>query len=769
MNTHQLSGLVVAVGLTALTAYAAGPQTYHLGPTGFLGTISKSAIQVTTVEKGSPADGRIKAGDSIIGAGTATFKGDPRRELAAAIDAAETRAGAGTLTLILKGDKRVDLQLEVLGSYSETAPYRCPKSDAIITRAAESIVKSGKIDSGACHPGLLGLMATGEQKYIEIATKAVQGADWAKPDPEKVEALLRGDLDMGYVGWYWGYDLITLAEYYLLTKDDSVLPAIKTFALGLAKGQDAGGLYGHRMASPKRYGRLPGYAQMNQPSLSCFMGMLLAEKCGVDDPALDRGIAKTYAYFESFVGRGAFPYGVHGPNTGTFNNNGTSGSAALCMAIKGNREGAQFFSQLAATSYDGLETGHASTFFNPLWTPLGANLSGPDVTQQFFRKSLWLQTLYRSWDGSFSRFGGGGKEGDQTGSALLAYCLPRRALCITGKDADETIWAKGGEATGIVERSKVDYAGKSADELIALFGHPIPQVTRAAVWTLREKEGDFVPTLTKMMKAGSKREKINALGYFGWKCPRDLQLAVMAEMGAILRDHEEDPEVRAAAAGALCWLGEPAYPYYGDMVAMVVEEEPGDTFRDVDWSLARSLNALCSEPFKAGLVKDKPLHYRAAIKLAEHKRQHVRAEGLRMLAGMPLEDFHLVAATVLHVIEDKDPTYHSYHSPGGPVGAGISVLADLNIEEGIQYTLDVLNMESGKWGFKVRMVADTLPKYGGNAKAALETLRADPRLKNIENDKFAGPWKRMVKIIEEDQEPRKLITLEEAKKTGRTE
>ena len=71
-----------------------------------------------------------------------------------------------------------------------------------------------------------------------------------------------------------------------------------------------------------------------------------------------------------------------------FNNNGTSGSAALCMALKGNAEGAHFFSQLAATSYDGMETGHASTFFNPLWTPLGANLAGPEVTQQLWGGEL---------------------------------------------------------------------------------------------------------------------------------------------------------------------------------------------------------------------------------------------------------------------------------------------------------------------------------------------------------------------------------------------
>lgn len=766
MTYQKIAGWICTIALLGVTGQAARPQMYNLGPTGLIGTISKSVIKVTKIAAGSPADGVIEAGDVIVGVGAGTFEANPRRELATAIHDGETEKQGGKLTLTLKDGRSVDLQLDVLGSYSATAPYDCAKCDAIIERAAQHIINSGKIASGVCHTELLGLMATGEQDYIDAAAKAIKAADWAHPDPEKFDALLRGEIDMGYVGWYWGYNLITLCEYYLLANDESVLPAIRTYALGLARGQDAGGLYGHRMASPKRYGRLPGYAQMNQTSLSCFLGMVLAEKCGIDDPAFKQGLAKTYAYFESFVGRGAFPYGVHGPNTRTYNNNGTSGSAALGMSIKGNREGAAFFSQLTATSYDGLEKGHASTFFNALWTPLGAAVAGPGVTQQFFRKSLWFQTMYREWDGGFSRFGGNGREGDQAGSALLAYCIPRKALYITGKDANESVWAVGEEATTVIERSQRDYESMKTDELLALFGSRIPQVTRAASWHLRDEEDDVVPVLTRMMKEGSRTEKMSALSYFGWKCPPDQQLAAMADMGAVLRDADEDPDVRATAAASLCWLGEAAYPYYGDMVRMVVEDEPGDTFRDVDWSLGTSINRLCKEPFRAGLVKDKARHYKAALKLADHKRQHARAEGLRMLSGMPLEDFHLVADKVLHVIADDDPTYHSYHSPGGPVGSAISVLAELNIREGIQYTLDVLDMPSGKWGFKVRMVAATLPKYGANAKDALKKLQADPRLKNVENSKFRGPWGRMVKTIEGDANPRELISLEAAKQIG---
>lgn len=76
----------------------------------------------------------------------------------------------------------------------------------------------------------------------------------------------------------------------------------------------------------------------------------------------------------------------------------------------------------------------------------------------------------------------------------------------------------------------------------------------------------------------------------------------------------------------------------------------------------------------------------------------------------------------------------------------------------------MLDREGGKWGFKVRMLCAALPKYGSNAKDALALVKADERLKNVENDKFRGIWLKMVQAIEEDTTPTKLITLEEALK-----
>ena len=749
----------------------------QFGPTGLLGQPGKNGITITKVDKGSPADGRIRAGDIIIGVGKDKFKKDARLRFADAIDEAETGEAGGKLTLILQGDRKVDLQLKVMGHYSDTAPYDCPKTDAIIRQAADYLTQStqskGKppqfnAAKGVLQTGWLGLMATGEPKYIDVVKQNLPLQAWAKPNRDELIAVVKGEKDAGYVGWYWGYALITLAEYHLLTGDKSVLPATESYAVALAMGQDAAGLWSHRMAiwsknNNQPHGRCIGYGQMNQPSLTCFMGLLLAKKCGVKNEEVDGAITRAHAFFNSYTGRGTFPYGVHEPKSRDFNNNGMSATAALCMELYGNREAAAFFSRCSAAANDRLETGHATYYFNVLWTPLGANVAGPDVTKGFFKQSRWLQTLYRSWDGRFTHDGGESREGNSTGAHLLAYCLPRRALYITGKRADESLWLQGKEATDTIQLSQIEFEKKSPDELLGYFASPFPQVAIPAVEALRKKEGDFTPKLLKLMQTGSKTGKLNVIRYYGYGCPGTVALPQLDNLGAILRDNKEDPEVRAAAASALSFLGQPAYPYYEDMLKLVVADEPGDIFLATDESLGKSLNSLCGDPLAAGLVKDKKLFYRAALKLMDHKRQNTRADGLRMVQGMPLEDFCYVADKLQYIVADQDRTYHSYHNQTAR-GAAIDVLVNLNIAEGLQYLPETLDLETGKGSFKIKMLLNTLPKYGGNAKPVLEKLKSDPRLENVEsNKKFAKAWKEMVDKINADTNPPKLITLEEAK------
>ena len=775
---HQLAFIFsIALGAVVFSPelLAKAPSIHQLGPTGLTGTISRGSAKVTEVAKGSPADGKINKGDEIIGVGSDKFKGDVRKSLATAIDEAEAKQGGGKLTVILKGDKKVDLQLSVLGSYSETAPYNCPKSELIIDRAAEYLAKKindsldrknkrsrGKYNSGATHSGLLGLMATGEKKYIDLVAKAIKASGILNPDAELFDAQLKGEKPMSYVGWYWGYNCILLSEYYLLTGDKSVLPALEIYAVSTARGQDPGGMWGHRMAVA---GRHPGYAQMNQSSLSSFMGILMAKRCGIDSPVLNKGIERTYAYYSTYIGEGGFNYGVHGPNRKAFNNNGMSGSATMCMALMKNEAGVKFFSKLSSTAYSNLEQGHASNFFNPLWTPLAANFCGPEVTQQFFDESRWFHTCYRASDGSFRR---GGKEsgnvGSQTGVALLTYCLPRKVLFITGKYADKKLWLKGKEADEVIQMSQIDFKSMSDDELLALFDHPIPQVRGPAIWAMRARDDGFLPKVVAMLKSDSEVQKISAMEYFGYKCPPEQAHPQIKAIGEILRNKNEGLKVRMKAAATLSCHGEESYEYFNDLLQFVVDDEPGDYFRDTDESLGRSLNQLCATPYESGLVKDKDLFYQAAHKLLNHKRQSGRAEGVKLVSTIPIEDFWRMADKLMYVIEDKDRTYHSYHAWQSTIGPSIEILARLNIKEGLPHAAGILDRDGGKWGFKIRMLCAALPKYGANAQDALKKIKTDERLKNIEKDRFAGLWRKMVKAIDEDPAPKKLITLEEALK-----
>jgi hypothetical protein len=766
--SRKIIGLFVAIALISGTADARHfeHKEHHIGPTGIKGVTSATNIKVVKVEAGSPADGKLKAGDVIIGVGSVMFKKNARREMADLIDQAETRMARGIMPLTLKDGRKVNLQLKVLGSYSDTAPYNCTKTDAIITQTADYLVKSKKFGRGNMNIGLLGLLATGEQKYIDAVKNVIHGASWAKPDIDVVSQIQTS----GRHAWGWGYTNLLLCEYYLLTGDKYVLPAIKQYSVAMSTGRDAGGLWGHGMAylEPNRgqkHGRLFGYAQINQSSLALFISMILADKCGIRHPELQAGIEQTHTFYNDFVGKGALPYGVHDPFSKAYNNNGTSGSAAVAFAVKGNKEGASFYSRCSATSHSILETGHTGHFFNQLWTGLGANVAGPEISAEFFKKSRWLHTLNRTWDGSFVYDCCEYKQGiysyrglSDAGSHLLNYCLGRGKLYITGRDADQSVWLKGKEVSDTMALSSINVKNKSADQLLALFGHSMPQVRVQVVWTLRAKEGDSVMRIIKMLRSGTKEEKLSAVGYFGYKYPTEKAVIALKDIARLLRDPSEDLQVRGAAASALCWHGEAAKKYYGDMLKVILEDKPQDPLGITDWNVAKSMNILCPDPYKAGMVaKNKALFYKAALKMMDHRRHHGRAEGAKMVINVPIEDFYIVADKVMHLVKDEDLTYHSYHGMG-PKIAAISVLANLNVREGIEYALATLDSKVGKFGFKVRMLMNVLPRYGSTAKEYY------PKFKYLIKDgRFKKGWDNMIKKIESDTKPRKMISFEEAK------
>ncbi|MDX1679667.1 MAG: DUF6288 domain-containing protein [Akkermansiaceae bacterium] len=740
-----------------------------MGPTGLTGATGKKEIKITEVDKGSPADGKLKKGDVVIGVNGKKFSGNPRRELAKAINEAEGPAQKGRLVLTLKGGKSAELQLKAYGTFSPTAPANCAKTDALVTAIAERLIADEEgLKDDRLPVGHLGLMATGEKKYLDYVKASLPKQSWANPDREAMIAVTQGGKDMGLVSWYWGYSLIALAEYQLLTGDKSVLPAIEAYALALSKGQCAAGTWGHRMISTARDGRLPGYSHINQPSLACFIGLNLAQACGISDPELDEAVERCAGFFETYVGKGTIPYGVHDPNSRDFNNNGMSGSAAIAMSLAGNQDAARFFSRQVAADYDRLETGHASYFFNVLWSPLGANVAGPEVTQEYHKRSRWLYTLYRTWDDRFTYNGKDHKAINTDGALLLNYCTPRKVLFITGKDADESIWASREDAMAICDQSQIDYKSQSIDGLLALFGHEAPQVRRRAVWALREREGDFLGKVEELIRSGSPLEKDSAIGFFGYKCPPEWAGPRMELIGGVLRDPEAGMELKQQAASAVSWHQPHAKTYYQDMIGLLAAEKE-DPYGVIEEGLGNAIVIASKNPHADGLVKDKKLFYEAVRRLSRNPRQGARGNAMKMIAHMPAEDFPLVAEEVRMVVRNRNPEFHSYHNPGATLGPGGQVLARLGIEDGIDWAMETLDTADGKHSFKIRAVQSVLQAYGVYSKDAVEIIKADEKLmRSFAGGRFARGWKKILENIDNEQKPTpRLISFEEAKE-GKT-
>ena len=737
----------------------------HLGPTGLFGVTSPKDIKIVKVAEGSPADGKIKVGDVIVAAGGTAFDKDTRKQLAAAINAAESRQGKGVLALTLKDGTTIDLKLDVRGAWSDTAPFKCKKTDAIITRAAETLITQNKY--GRFELGLLGLLATGEQKYIDAVKERIHAADWASPD-------LKLSLEKyGRHAWGWGYYGIILSEYYLLTGDKYVLPAIEQYAVGLAKGRDAAGLWGHGIASYDRndgvaHGRLPGYAVMNSSSLPCFITMLLAEKCGVKHPELSAAIDQTYGFYTDYIGNGTLPYGVHNPNAKSYNNNGMSGMAAIAFALKGDKQGAAFFSKMSLAASHNIETGHTGHYFNQFWTGLGANVAGPKASQVFFGQTRWLHTLNRKWTGDFTYDCCAYSKGiysyrglSDTGSHLLNLCIGRGKLMITGRDSDQSLWLSEQQVAQTVALPTMDIKRKSDEQLLAYFGHEMPKVRLEAIWTLRPRDHQLGDTILAMTKSGTPRQRKSAIDYYAYGCPDEIANPAIDTLVAILRDTKEPISLRAAAAGALAWRKQGAYPYYEDMLELLVEDKPNDPRGITDMHLGRAITIVSADPYKDGLVKSKDLFYTAVIKLLDHKRADGRSAGTKLIEQIPLQDFHYIADKVAYIIDDSDKTYHSYHNRGPKTGS-ITIYANLKIRGGIEAAFEELESPLGKAGFKIRMLMVVIPKYGPAAKQWL------PKIKATKAGKFQKQWDAMIKQIEAYPDTDvKLISVEEAVRIGR--
>lgn len=488
-------------------------------------------ILVTKVPAGSPVRHELKVGDVILGVNGKLFERDARRSFAEAVMRAEAEAGQGKLNVHrwCDGDTEdVVIQLPVLGSYSKTTPWNCPKSEKILEGACRYFVEKDILrrpESRSPERALaaLALMSTGKAENMNLARGYVYDL------LERVAARGEFPPHWGYAAWGWAYHNLVLCEYFLLTGDEAALPAIRKFSQRIAVGQSGVGSWGHRMSWPD-HGRLHGYGAMNQSGTICWISMLAAKRCGVTSDEIEKAIDRGHTYLSMFVDNHTVPYGDNIQlNPNHHDDNGKTSAAACGFSMLGDEHGADFFGRMTVASWSARELGHTGVWWSLLWGPLGAQRSGRAACSAFLLEMAWLHDLERRWDGGFTYQGkmgrGNGvdeKTGRQRGTAehqyghwdttacrILMYTLPDKRLLIQGKDTLVTpiphkevpavIEAGRPPAKGLKSMAK-RYDSESTGELLASLGSWSPIVRRHAALSLAKKDGSHTESLVKMLQ-----------------------------------------------------------------------------------------------------------------------------------------------------------------------------------------------------------------------------------------------------------------------------
>jgi hypothetical protein len=737
MKTSLILITLTVVFAAHSSRFVAGAEhDWNLGPTGLRGwircdkmvTSDAREIAITEVEAGSPADGVFLVGDSILGVGGKPFSFDPRTEMGKALTLAESEAGQGNLSLTRSragSSEEVMVKLPVIGTYSATAPYDCPKSKRILEQGCRNLSSRMADPSYAERQdpiprslNALALLASGDPGYLP---RIKQETEWATNYSTD-----------GMATWYYGYVMMFLAEYKIATGDDSVMPGLTRLALEAAHGQSAVGSWGHGFARPD--GRLGGYGMMNSPGLPLTISLVMAREAGVKDPSVDLAIERSARLLRFYIGKGAVPYGDHHPWIENHEDNGKCGMAAVLFNLMSESKGAEFFSRMSVASHGPeRDTGHTGNFFNILWAMPGVAQSGPNATGAWMSEfGSWYFDLARGAEGNFLHQGPPEPEEDSyagwdsTGGYLLAYAMPLKQLYLTGKQPAAVTQLDAAAAQSLIldgrgwnnkDRNSF-YDALSDDQLLERLGNWSPVVRERAAMALGRRENVAVATLIEMLDSPSLDARYGACQGLIFLRGRGAP-AVNALQKTL---SHEDLWLRIKAAEALSAIGAPAtkaVPQLLELLAQVDKENDPRGMQqrylsfalfDNDGLLGRSLEGV-----------DRPALYKAVR--AGLKNQDGRARGSigSVYRHLSLEEIKPLLPAIHEAIVQPAPSGEMFAD--GIRVEGLRLLSQHHIEEGM-HALVIYTRDQNPWASEIRTpeLMKILLSYGTHAKAVIPEL-----------------------------------------------
>ena len=357
----------------------------------------------------------------------------------------------------------VTVKLEYLGRYSDTAPYNCEKSKNILRSGIKKLYEDNKPDKVGF--AMLCLLAADDPTNPDNDKYQARAKEWAH------------QIEDGGNAWISGGRLISLSEYYMKTRDETIFPKLVKQAETHASGVSWFGTTGHRWAdsrddgSPR--GRMSGYGPIGACGVQGLLGLSLARKAGVKSAIVEAANKDQRIFFGHYAFRGAPSYGEFTYSIGgePGDNNGKCAMTALALGMEENQDAnAKYFTKMTTLSpaSDRVYC-HGGSFFSQVWNPIGAAQGGVKTANLHLQEIRWHLDLNRRWnhtriyDGSGNSYDPFAK--DATG--LLFYAMPLKQLYITGRGQKESLKLSDAEFENLLACKNFDAKALTSEKLIA--------------------------------------------------------------------------------------------------------------------------------------------------------------------------------------------------------------------------------------------------------------------------------------------------------------
>ncbi|MCF7674212.1 MAG: DUF6288 domain-containing protein [Akkermansiaceae bacterium] len=449
---------------------------YNLGITGMRAQLvadQPNYLLIKHVFKATPASGKIKVGDLVIGANGAKFEtphkngygmdifgpDGPILDFATALEASQGKDLKGLLTLdILRGDKPLQVELKVgqkYGTFSPSYPLDCKKTDLIRHDLYEYLAETQRPDGSWGSPpqdtfAPLALLASGEHKYLRLVKK---NAEWhARTTSAKDNSSL--------INWRYMAAAIVMSEYYLATKESWVPKELQQVYDFLISSQyvrmsqiNERSRQSHPGSVPKDekganggWGHNPGFEGYGPICMLTGQGALsfaLMKHCGIE---VDRERHdKAYEFLVRASGSNGYVwYADQAAGNDNWADMGRTGAAGMANALS-PYEGGQYLERaLAHAKVIGLHPEsfpdtHGSPVMGMAYAAMAAHFD-PASFRRLMDKNKWWFVLSQCPDGSFyyqpNRDNAGyGADSRVCASAVTAFILSldKKNLHLSGK------------------------------------------------------------------------------------------------------------------------------------------------------------------------------------------------------------------------------------------------------------------------------------------------------------------------------------------------